>query len=419
MPKYQYRATNPQGKQVRGTVTAPDPEALLEELKRQDLFMLDYRQVTGTSFGSKLKSDELTDFCRQMGTLLNAGVTIIQAFTIMSNRTSISKNAKRIYGEIMTDLKRGKALSDAMADQGKNFPELLIAMIRAGEASGQLGETFINMGQHFQKQNRLKAQVRGALMYPIVLLILLIGVIVLLFTFILPMFGDMFADMDLPVTTRALMAISKFLTTRWYVVIIIVAVLVVGFIMAMRQAGTRYAIDRMTLKVPKIGHLVSIVYTASFSRTLASLYTSGLSILNALQISRDTVNNRYLRSQFDECIRGIRTGVALSDAIQGMDGFDSKLGDTVRVGEETGKLDHMLVTTADDYEYESSEAIKAMMSIIEPVMIILLGAMVATVMISVLVPMYSMYGNINENSGAFLLWVPRFLFETIRAHLGF
>ncbi|MCD7959497.1 MAG: type II secretion system F family protein [Ruminococcus sp.] len=400
MPNYKYRATEMSGKTVRGTMAASDPEALLDALKQKDLFLLDYSQTTRTSFGSKLKSAELTDFCRQLGTLLNAGVSVIQAFNIISNRSSISKFAKKCFTEITTSLKHGKSLSEAMAEQGKVFPELLISMVRAGEASGKIGETFITMGTHFQKQQRIKSQVKGALAYPSVLLVLLVLVIIVLFTFVIPMFGDMFTDMELPLATRILMSISDFLTTKWYIAVAVVVVIVFAVVMLMRNPASRLAIDKMIISIPKIGPLVKIVYTASFSRTLASLYTSGLSILNAIQISRDTVNNSYLRSQFDDCIKNIRIGNSLSESIQKMDGFDSKLGDTVKVGEETGKLDAMLIATADDYEYESSAAIKSMMSIIEPLMIVVLGVVVAVVMVSVLVPMYSMYGNIDENYGA-------------------
>ena len=390
---------------VRGTQAATDPEALLTALKEKDLFLLEYKQASATGFGSKLKSAELTDFCRQLGTLLNAGVSVIQAFNIISNRESISKFAKKCFAEITTDLKHGKSLSEAMADQGKVFPELLISMVRSGEASGKIGDTFMTMGLHFQKQNRIKKQVKSAMMYPIVLLILLIGVIILMFTFILPMFGDMFTDMELPLVTRIFMAMSNSMTHYWYIYIIAAVGLVVGVIFLLRTPSTRFVIDRMIVTIPKIGYLVRIVYTASFSRTLASLYTSGLSIVNAIQISRDTVNNKYLRSQFDNCIRSIRTGNALSDSIRGMTGFDSKLSDTIRVGEETGKLDDMLISSADDYEYESDSAIKSLMSVIEPIMICLLGLVVATVMISVLVPMYSMYGNIDATSGAILPFI--------------
>ncbi len=400
MPNYRYRATEMSGKTVRGTMAATDPEALLESLKQKDLFLLDYTQVTRTSFGSKLKSAELTDFCRQLGTLLDAGVSVIQAFNIISNRSSISKFAQKCFTEITTALKHGKSLSEAMGDQGKVFPELLISMVRAGEASGKIGETFLTMGTHFQKQQRIKSQVKGALAYPCVLLILLVLVIIVLFTFVIPMFGDMFTDMELPIATRILMSISDFLTTKWYIAVAVVAILIAVCIALMRNTASRYVIDKFIITMPKIGPLVKIVYTASFSRTLASLYTSGLSILNAIQISRDTVNNSYLRGQFDDCIKSIRVGNSLSESIQAMDGFDSKLGDTVKVGEETGKLDAMLIASADDYEYESSAAIKSMMSIIEPLMIVILGVVVAVVMVSVLVPMYSMYGNIDENYGA-------------------
>lgn len=409
MPNYKYRATDLTGKTVKGTLNTSDPEALLSALRDKDLFLLDYSVSSGAGFGAKMKSAELCDFCRQLGTLLNAGVSVIQAFKIIGNRQSASKLAKRVYGDISTDLKHGKALSDSMGDQGRIFPELLVSMTRSGEASGKMGDTFINMGEHFQKQNRIKKQVKGALAYPMVLLVLLIGVIILMFTYILPMFGDMFENTEMPFFTRLLMSMSDFMIHKWYVILIVVAVLVALFIFLMRTPQTRLVIDRMIIHFPKIGHLVQIVYTASFSRTLASLYSSGLSILNALQISRDTVGNTYLRSQFEECIKNIRTGNPLSESIMAMDGFDSKLADTVKVGEETGKLDAMLITTADDYEYESDAAIKSMMAIVEPVMICLLGGVVAVVMVSVLVPMYSMYGNIDENYGTFFRTLPHIL----------
>lgn len=407
MPNYSYRATDFSGKMIRGKENATDPEALLNALKNKGLFLMDYKQVTRTGFGSKLKAAELTDFCRQLGTLLDAGVSVIQSFNIISNRESISKFAKKCFQEICTDLKHGKALSEAMADQGKVFPELLISMVRSGEASGKIGETFTSMGEHFQKQNRIKKQVKGALAYPCVLMVLLVAVIILMFTFILPMFGDMFENTELPTITKIFMGISSSMTKFWYIYIIVAAALMFTIIMLLRNKGSRLVIDRMMVKIPKIGYLVRIVYTASFSRTLASLYTSGLSILNAIQISRDTVNNSYLRGQFDECIKSIRIGNPLSESIRAMDGFDGKLSDTIKVGEETGKLDAMLVSSADDYEYESSAAIKSMMSIIEPVMICILGVVVAAVMISVLVPMYSMYGNIDANSGILmpLTWI--------------
>lgn len=399
MPNYKYRATDLVGKQVKGSMEASDPEQLLTKLKEKDLFLLDYTQGSRSQgFGSKLKTAELTDFCRQLGTLLDAGVSIIQSFQIISNRASISKKAKKYFLTVTQELKHGKALSEAMADMGKVFPELLIAMVRSGEASGKISDTFINMGQHFQKTQRIKSQVKGAMAYPIVLCILLVAVIIAMFTFILPMFGDMFTDTDLPTITKVLMAMSDFMVHKWYILIIAVALIAGGIIFLMRTPATRLVIDRTLLKIPKIGPLVKIVYTANFSRTLASLYTSGLSIVNAIQIARDTVNNSYLRGQFDECIHSIRIGTALSEAIGNMDGFDSKLSDTVKVGEETGKLDSMLVSTADDYEYESSQAIKSMMAILEPVMIMILGVVVAGVMLSVLLPMYSMYGNIDENT---------------------
>mgnify|MGYP002236756642 CR=1 FL=1 len=154
------------GKTVRGNLVASDPEALLNELKKQDLFLLDYTQTNKTSFGSKLKPKELTDFCRQLGSLLDAGVSVIQSFNIISNRASISKFAKKSFSDITTDLKHGKALSEAMADQGKVFPELLISMVRAGEASGKIGDTFLSMGQHFQKQQRINLRSRARLDVP-------------------------------------------------------------------------------------------------------------------------------------------------------------------------------------------------------------------------------------------------------------
>lgn len=405
MPQYKYTATDAQGARSTGIMEADSPDVIRQELRKKGLYLEDAKVSMNTDISldflmpKKMKVDDLTSFCREMSSMLGAGVSMVRALNILANQ-DVKPYLKKCYSQLATDIKHGTSLSDAMAAQGSMFPELLIAMIKAGESSGKIDQTFTKMGQHFDKQHKLHAQIKGAMTYPMVLLVLIIGVIIIMFTFIMPKFGSMLEATTVPKITVIMMSISNFFTKNIVAILIVLVALVVGVKLLLKIPQVQYAKDRMLVSIPKIGPLISIIVTANFARTLASLYSSGMTIVNAMQASRDTINNKYVRAQFGEAVKSIRQGGTLSGALKNVKGFDKKLADSVQIGEETGKLDDMLNMSADTYEYDSQQAIKRLTSILEPTMIVIMAVIVVAVMLSVLLPMFSMYGSIDENSDA-------------------
>lgn len=397
MAVYQYVASNMGGKIKKGQITTANPEQLRELLKQQKLFLISYEEKANLTSGRKLKANELSEFCRELSSLLGSGVSVVRSFTIISGR-DIEPKLKKSYANITTLIKRGVPLSDAMEMQGRMFPEMLVNMIRAGEESGRLDQTFEKMSVHYEKEYRMTGAVKSALTYPIVLLVLIVVVMMALFTFVLPTFFELFEDMEVPLITQIVMNMSTFVRENVLIIILLGAILVmlIGFIASLYPV--KYQIDRILVKLPKISPLIKIVYTAQFARTLASLYASGINIVDSLQISRNTIPNYYIREQFDDAIRKIRAGNTLSETLKEIDGFDIKLSQTTEIGEETGQLDRMLNSTASSYEYESQTAINKMITILQPVMIVILAGLVLVVIGAVMLPIFNMYSSIEGAS---------------------
>lgn len=397
MAVYQYVASSMGGKISKGQITTATPEQLREILKQQNLFLISYEEKANVTYGRKLKANELSELCRELASLLGSGVSVVRSFTIISGR-DIEPKLKKAYTNITTQIKRGVPLSDAMEMQGRMFPEMLINMIRAGEESGRIDQTFEKMAAHYEKEYRLNGAVKSAMTYPIILLVLIVVVMMALFTFVLPTFFELFEDMEVPLITQIVMNISTFIRENLIIVslIAVISVMIIGFIAQLYPV--KYVLDKFTVKVPKISPLIKIIHTARFGRTLASLYASGINIVDCLNISKNTITNYYIREQFDDAIKNVRAGNTLSETLKGIDGFDIKLSQTVEVGEETGQLDRMLNSTADSYEYESQAAINKLITILQPVMIVILAGLVLVVIGSVMLPIFSMYSNIEGAS---------------------
>lgn len=261
-----------------------------------------------------------------------------------------------------------------------------------------MDQTVLRMAEHYQKEYRLSAKIKSATLYPKILCGVIVVVVMILFCYIMPKFMDVFANLELPAVTVALMAASGFMQRNWLWVLFGIAVLYVIAKAVLELPKIRLEVDRIKLKIPKIGILIQTIYTARFARTLCSLYTSGLPIVTALQVSKDTIGNSYLESQFDETIAMVRRGESLSDALAHIDGFHKKLAGNVAIGEETGSLDTMLISAADNFEYESEQAISRLISFLEPAMIIVMAVIVGMIMIAVMLPLLNMYAEI-EASG--------------------
>ena len=396
MPSYQYTAKNEKGKTVRGTAAAPSPEALYAQLRTEGLYLMDQREAgAGKRSVRPLKTAQVADFCRSLGTLLAAGVPLVRAFAILGEEEGLDPKAKAVYEAVRTELRKGVPLSDAMEAQAPAFPTLLVAMLRSAESTGSIDKACLRMANHYEKEHKLDQEVGNSLMYPAILGALIVAVLLILMGYVVPQFEEMFAQMEtLPLPTVILLGISDFLKANWLLVALGAAVLAVGVRSLFLLPAVRLQWDRFILHAPVVGRLNRKICTARFARTLSNLYSSGVPIVMALQSGQQTVGNRWIASQFDGVLTSVRAGHPLSESLKEVDGFERKLSSTVMVGEETGKLDSMLATTSETMDYEAEMATKKLMTLIEPVMIVVMAVIVAFVIIAVILPIYLSYGTI-------------------------
>ena len=396
MATFKYISKDMSAKTIRGTLEADDRNDLLIKLKEQNLFLVSCQDVTKKTVNQyKMKLNELSAYSREIGTMLASGLSLIRIFSIMVRREDNNK-IKKIYENIYVKLQQGYTLSAAMEAQGVAFPNLMIQMYRSGEASGNMDKTALTMSDQYSKDHRIKGKTKSAMMYPIILIVITIAVLLIVYLAVLPSFFDIFQNVELPLITKINISISKFLQDYWYFVLLIAAGLVVTFIALLRVEKVRFQVDKLKIKIPKFGKLLMTIYTSRFARTLCSLYTSGMSIVNALNIAKTTIGNVYIESQFDGAIKKLRNGESLSQAIKDIDGFDIKLTSSIFVGEESGRLESMLTTLADDFDFEAEQASERMITLIQPLMIIFLAVVICLIIISVLLPIYTLYNNVGN-----------------------
>ena len=393
MPLYRYTAKNINGKSIRGKAEAESESALVLKLKGRGLYLLSCEVLARAEETKRLSARHISQFNYEIGTMLSSGISLIRSLEILL-RQDMPKRNREIYTSVYRQVLSGKDMSGAMEAMGGVFPELLINMYRAGEANGTLDVTALRMAEHYDKENRLRNKIKSAAAYPAILLILTLGVIVLIFTVVLPNFIAVYGNMELPGITKAALSISDVFTKHYMVLILAVLGLVLLFRTLGKNKKVRYKLDRMKLKLPVIGRLMRTIYTARFARTLSSLYASGLTVLSALQAVRGTVGNEYIASQFDGLVNDVRNGVALSEALDKIDGYDPKLASTVLVGEESGKLEGMLLSVAGTFDYEAEEATQRLAAMIEPALIIIMAVIVGLTLIAVMLPIYNSYSTL-------------------------
>lgn len=393
MPKYKFTAKTLENKTIKNVMDSRDADDLRKRLRDKGFTLVKFSEVEEKTAGYKLKAGEVAEFSRQLASMLSSGITVVRAMEIVKDR-DFKASIKNIYTRLHKDVQSGITLSEAMRLQGRAFPELFVNMIASGEASGQFESSADKMATHYDKEDRLNKKIKGAMTYPVLLLCMTVLVIIALFMFILPSFFDMFEGFDLPALTLAILNASKYMQSNGLYVLIGVLIFAacVGYLLTIPKIA--FVVDRIKLKLPLFGKLLKIIYTARFSRTLSSLYSSGLSMTSALDISSTILGNRYIQGQFGDVIKDVRNGESLSDSIGKIDGFDKKLTTSILIGEEAGRLDTMLVSVAESFDYEAEMATGQMVQVIEPIMLLVMGVIVLGVMMSVMGPIFTMYQNV-------------------------
>lgn len=395
MKNFSYVASDCNNKRTKGTYQAETEQDVKNYLAERGLFCISCVPALGGSKSiKKFKTKQLSIICRQLASMLSSGLTLIKALDILYKQQE-DKGAHDCWEQIYESVQKGSSFSDSIKAQQGVFPEFFISMVSAGESSGNLDLVMNRLSDHFIKESSLSNKIKSAMIYPIILLVLSVVVVIGVFTFIMPTFKAMFVDTKMPALTQVMFKFSDFMREKWYLLALIVGG-IVGLVMyLLRNPASRYKIDRWITKSRLIGKLVSKVYVGRFARTMSSLYSSGIPMVESIERSAAVLGNSFLTKQFETIVADVQQGGSLSNALLKADIFESMFCSMIYVGEEAGKLDEILAKTADYYEEESDAAISKLVSMIEPIMIIFLGVIIGLVVLSIYPAMVSMYDNVN------------------------
>jgi type IV pilus assembly protein PilC len=401
MPTYVVTGRSTSGKPLRQKVDAPSPSEARTLMAQQGMHIQDIKQSRGASLPSmadiqtsmaKVTVKDKAVFSRQFAALVSSGVALVRGISILADQCPNPKMKQALMG-INADVQQGTNLSDSMKKYPKCFDNLYVSMVQAGEVGGVLDEVLNRLAKLLEDLNRLQNQIKSAMAYPVTVGFLATTIFLGMTIFLLPIFAEIFEDLGapLPLFTRALMAISKMLRT-WYLMgglIITISVLVFAYKQYYKTPIGRVTMDGFFLKMPLFGDLAQKSATARFCRTFGSLSRSGVPILTALEIVRDTSGNQVIANAINSAQVQIQSGGMISLALQEHGVFPVMAIQMINIGEETGELDQMLMKVADFYEDEVEQAVKALTSIMEPIMIVVLGGMVGSILVAMYLPMFS------------------------------
>lgn len=411
--KFAYKAVDLKGNTDKGTVEATTRQAAILELKERGLFTTEIHEQKGVRgrlqfdkdsilsmeihFGPKVKSGEFAIFTRQLATLIRAGVMIGDAVKVLAQQTENKTFAKALT-EVAKELLKGSSFSQSLSERKDIFPTVFINMTRAAEASGNLDEILDRMAVFFEKEHYTKEKVKSALTYPIIVSVMAVGVTAFLLTNIVPTFVNLFASFhaQLPLPTRIVMGASHFMTSFWYIILIVFVGGIVGYKVAMTKERGRFYRDTVIMRLPVFGTLFVKSVMARMGRTLSTLFTSAVPVLQALQLTSDVVDNAVVSRALVHSAKSLTSGQSLSEPLSQHWVFPPLVIHMVKVGEETGNLDSMLTKIADFYEAETEAMVDRLKSLLEPIMMLVLSAIVGTIITAVIMPMFSLYGQVGN-----------------------
>ncbi|HUV03742.1 MAG TPA: type II secretion system F family protein [Armatimonadota bacterium] len=409
MATYGYTIRDAGGAMRQGTREGETDRAVVRWLQEQGYTVLKVEQTRvakprspGGGFGG-VKLSDLSIFCRQFSTMVDAGVSLVRCLSVLGEQTASSK-LRRIVADVEAEVQAGQPLSKALSKYPNVFSNLFIGLVRAGEVGGALEESLQRLSVFLEKDMELRRKVRGAMTYPCIVMVVALGIVIGLVTFILPRFMTLFTELgmpesDMPVMTVMLMNFSKFLTTKWWVVLLMVVAFSFSFRMFVRTRVGRRAYDRVKLKAPVFGKLNHRICLARFSRTLSTLLISGVPILQALETVAGTVANEIIGDAILEARSRIREGDRIADPLQKSKMFPPMVVQMIAIGEESGALDQMLTKVADFYESEVDASLQSLTSSIEPVMIVLMGGAVGFIVISMFLPLVAIIQSLSSGGG--------------------
>ncbi len=395
MAYFSYVATDVNGAKVKGKEYAEDYLDLTDKLREKNLFCTQYTEIADKQQDAKykFKTADLAFICRQLASMLTAGISLVKSLHILYTQEE-NKKAKAVLLEIYEDVQKGKSFSEAIQCRPGVFPNLFVSMVAAGEASGNLDVIMTRVADYYLSQNKTNNKIKSATTYPMVLLVLLLVMFVAMFTLILPMFRELAGD-DIPPLSAAMFTFSDFLIGYWWVLLIVLVVLIFAISVVIKIPSVKFKWDELKTKLPKVGPLLCTIYTARFARTMANLFASGLQMVDCIEKSVDTLNNGYISKVFkSNVVEDVKHGEALSAAVAKTGIFPGIFTSIIMVGEESGALDDILSKSADYYEDEADTAIGKLVGMLEPVMIIFMGVMIGTILAGIFPILYGGMANV-------------------------
>lgn len=402
MATYEYTAVDRAGKQKKGTMEAQTEERVKDFLKSEGLIPITIKEQSILSKdinigGKKVKARDLSVFCRQFNSILNAGVTILNALNMLSEQTE-NKVLREAIKQVQIDVEKGESLTVAMSKHAQTFPPIMIHMVEAGEASGSLEIAFERLAVQFEKQAKTSGLIKKAMVYPCVVVVVAIAVVIVMLVVVFPQFEDMFEQVggDLPAITKIVISLSNFVKHFWWLLIILNIGLIVGFITFKKSENGQQFLSKLALNMPVVRGLTTKSSSATLARTLSTLLAAGITLVDAVEISSKVISNVIVRTALSDSVDEIKRGIPLSVPLQESGVFPPMLYQMTRIGEETGNIEGMLEKIADYYEEEVENTTAALTSLLEPMIIVVLGFLVGFILLSIYMPMLGMYSAIEN-----------------------
>ncbi|MDD6810958.1 MAG: type II secretion system F family protein [Lachnospiraceae bacterium] len=403
MAAWGFVAIDKSGKEIKGSKEADNEEQVKRELKAQGLIVLEVTEQNALTkdisldFGGNPTPRDMAVFCRQFSSITRAGVTIIQTMSMLAEQTENKKMQKALFA-VKADVEKGETFADSLAKHPKVFPELLVQMARAGEASGSLDTAMERMAVQFEKSAKTQALVKKAMIYPIVVAVVAVAVVILMLVVVIPKYTDMFAELgaELPGITLAVIAMSDFIKKFWFIIIPVIIGLVVAIRAYSKTFSGKHVFGKLALKIPAVANLVTKSASAQMARTLSTLLTAGVPLVEAVDIVADTMTNIWFKEALKDAVQQIIIGVPLSQPLQSCKLFPPMVYHMVGIGEEAGSTEEMLNKLADYYEEEVEMAVQSLMAAMEPMIIIVLAGIVGVLLAAVMAPMVTMYSALDS-----------------------
>ncbi|CAM3581645.1 type II secretion system F family protein [Erysipelothrix urinaevulpis] len=391
---YEVKYITKDGKETKRFITADNERLLLDILDKEGSYLLSFEEHYKTSSSKgKFNLKIASIFCYQLSTMLSAGVDLPTSLDLIQAKVT-NQNERIIYRDLLESVQKGNSLSTSMEMQEGIFDDLLISMVRSGEIGGDLEGSLRTMSDHYEKNKKTRDKIKAAATYPIILLIVSMAIVLTLVVFVLPRITSSFPSEDLPATTAFLYAVSNFILKYWWLVIILLIGMIVLFKVLYDTPRIRRKIHRNLLYLPVLGKPLRTIYSARLARSFASLYSQGVSTLEMISLAATTLNNAYFEKRLNEVEVEVSHGQSISKSLDSIEEFDPMLSSMMKIGEETGDLDGVLKKISVYFDQEADAAIERIVSLLEPVMIVVMGVMIAFIVLSIMQPILKMYDSV-------------------------